>query len=583
LTEIASKYEVRPNAGDSTVENIYNAEGYRIGKKVNGTLTTYVYEYDKVVLELDGSGNANRNVYGLNLLMRTVGEDSYYYMYNGHADVTALINVATGKVDATYYYDAFGNILESTGNVDNNITYAGYQYDEETGLYYLNARMYDPKIARFLQEDTYTGSPDDPLSLNLYTYVKNNPLIYYDPTGHLESKISYHLYQASGYSEPIDELILEDTGAGKLLKCKLMQANQMVFYAIYGNVSQEARMQLIRDSYYLAKQARWEYAQTDVVYGSIVYGKDFNPEVKPVSINAQTELKRFTHILEAVAFDLGWNPNPFVKCGLSDEEVILPLARILRDFGYDVNDKTVAKTFFEVKQQVEAESAKRNGWGDLLYYELNSIESIDADHRGHVITYATSLTGYTKVMGDSYRSTLNRPLICKTDSKGNMISRLEIIESGGIIKPNNNPNIKIKLKLNRDFKGFFKLKEKSKTNNQLLKTNLQLFAEEGTPKTTKLYRVMSEGEYESLMSNRQFTEYDRAMDSKWFATNTKDAVEWGKAFYPDGNYKIVEIEVPTDSLRQMYFVEKLDNIGPAYCAERDLINSIIQFIKEVLR
>jgi hypothetical protein len=106
---------------------------------------------------------------------------------------------------------------------------------------------------------------------------------------------------------------------------------------------------------------------------------------------------------------------------------------------------------------------------------------------------------------------------------------------------------------------------------------------QGTPKTTKLYRVMSEGEYESLMSNRQFTEYDRAMDSKWFATNTKDAVEWGKAFYPDGNYKIVEIEVPTDSLRQMYFVEKLDNIGPAYCAERDLINSIIQSIKEVLR
>jgi RHS repeat-associated protein len=105
-------------------------------------------------------------------------------MYNGHADVTALINATNGAMDATYYYDAFGNIMESTGNVDNNITYAGYQYDEETGLYYLNARMYDPKIARFLQEDTYRGDPNDPLSLNLYTYVKNNPLIYYDPTGH---------------------------------------------------------------------------------------------------------------------------------------------------------------------------------------------------------------------------------------------------------------------------------------------------------------------------------------------------------------------------------------------------------------
>ena len=44
--------------------------------------------------------------------------------------------------------------------------------------------MYDPKTARFLQEDTYRGDRIDPLSLNLYAYVNNNPLMYYDPTGH---------------------------------------------------------------------------------------------------------------------------------------------------------------------------------------------------------------------------------------------------------------------------------------------------------------------------------------------------------------------------------------------------------------
>jgi RHS repeat-associated protein len=115
--------------------------------------------------------------------MRTVDGESYYYLYNGHADVTALIDT-DGNIAATYYYDAFGNILEQTGAVDNNITYAGYQYDEETGLYYLNARMYDPKIARFLQEDTYRGDPNDPLSLNLYAYCRNNPLVYWDPTGY---------------------------------------------------------------------------------------------------------------------------------------------------------------------------------------------------------------------------------------------------------------------------------------------------------------------------------------------------------------------------------------------------------------
>ncbi|HEY9061990.1 MAG TPA: RHS repeat-associated core domain-containing protein [Pseudobacteroides sp.] len=63
-------------------------------------------------------------------------------------------------------------------------SYAIKEHDKETGLYYLNARMYDPKIARFLQEDTYTGEQDDPLSLNLYTYCSNEPLMYTDPTGH---------------------------------------------------------------------------------------------------------------------------------------------------------------------------------------------------------------------------------------------------------------------------------------------------------------------------------------------------------------------------------------------------------------
>ncbi len=110
--------------------------------------------------------------------MSTADNQSYYYMYNGHADVTALINTATGSVDATYYYDAFGNITESTGVAKdkNSILYSGYQYDPETKLYYPNARMYAPKIARFLQEDTYSGTINDPLSLNLYTYCVNKPI-----------------------------------------------------------------------------------------------------------------------------------------------------------------------------------------------------------------------------------------------------------------------------------------------------------------------------------------------------------------------------------------------------------------------
>lgn len=175
---------VQTISGGATVANVYNGEGLRVSKSVNGVLTRYLYEYDKVTLETDSSGNQTaRNVYGINLLMRSSDGQTCYYMYNGHGDVTSLLDSGTGAITGTYYYDAFGNILDHTGTAS-SITYAGYQYDEETGLYYLNSRMYDPKIARFLQEDTYSGDPNDPLSLNLYTYCHNEPVMYWDHSGH---------------------------------------------------------------------------------------------------------------------------------------------------------------------------------------------------------------------------------------------------------------------------------------------------------------------------------------------------------------------------------------------------------------
>ncbi len=190
---------VKTTAGNKKITYIYNGAGYRTAKTENGQRTNYLYEADKVILETDGAGEQTaRNVYGANLLTRTTDSDTINYMYNAHGDVTVLLG-ADGTVKGTYYYDAFGNIVEQTGDINNNITYSGYQYDKETDLYYLNARMYDAKIARFLSEDTYSGNPNDPLSLNLYTYCFNNPIVYSDPNGHV------WMYNAGGILQDIPQ------------------------------------------------------------------------------------------------------------------------------------------------------------------------------------------------------------------------------------------------------------------------------------------------------------------------------------------------------------------------------------------
>ena len=147
-------------------------------------ITRYFYEGNRVVLESDASGTiTTHNTYSINLASRRAGEEGYYYLYNAHGDVVTLVGMQDHR-EVRYRYDAFGTLLEVTGDADNSITYAGYQYDSESGLYYLNARYYDSTTARFLTEDTYAGQANDPLSLHRYTYCANNPLRYTDPDGH---------------------------------------------------------------------------------------------------------------------------------------------------------------------------------------------------------------------------------------------------------------------------------------------------------------------------------------------------------------------------------------------------------------
>jgi RHS repeat-associated protein len=75
-------------------------------------------------------------------------------------------------------YDVNQNVV-SNSNVNNTITFTGRVYDSESNLYYYRNRMYSPELARFISKDP-KGYVD---GMNLYAYVKNNPLKYLDPMG----------------------------------------------------------------------------------------------------------------------------------------------------------------------------------------------------------------------------------------------------------------------------------------------------------------------------------------------------------------------------------------------------------------
>ena len=122
------------------------------------------------------------------------------------------------------------------------------------------------------------------------------------------------------------------------------------------------------------------------------------------------------------------------------------------------------------------------------------------------------------------------------------------------------------------------------SKKQCLKPNIQLFAEDGMKtscktNTIKLYRVMSEAEYDSVISNGKFLPYSKAMEEKWFATTKSDASKWGNIFYPDGKYKMVEVDIDESYLSKMYKSQYLDGIGPAYCSSLKILEDAIVSIK----
>lgn len=90
-----------------------------------------------------------------------------------------------GSADATYQYTDFGETtIQGDDQAKNEVSYTGGIYDQSTGLYYLNARYYNPEDGRFLTEDTYRGENNQPNTQHLYVYCANNPVNYVDPSGH---------------------------------------------------------------------------------------------------------------------------------------------------------------------------------------------------------------------------------------------------------------------------------------------------------------------------------------------------------------------------------------------------------------
>jgi RHS repeat-associated protein len=196
-----SKVSVTDKDGKTAViqQNHYNGDGQRI-QKVEGSKTTNYYYQDGVVsYTTDGENSqTSQNLIGTDgniLATQRYGSDHTDYLLY-HKDIqgstTSLVK-EDGSADATYRYTDFGETtINGDNKAENEVCYTGGIYDHSTGLYYLNARYYNPEDGRFVTEDTYRGETAKPETGHLYAYCANNPVNYVDPSGHKAKTVIYY-------------------------------------------------------------------------------------------------------------------------------------------------------------------------------------------------------------------------------------------------------------------------------------------------------------------------------------------------------------------------------------------------------
>ena len=179
------------SGGGKTIAYTYDMDGIRSSKTVDGVTYNYITQ-DGLVVQQSWNGNVMDFIYDENgrPYACIYNKALYYYVLNLQGDVIGLVNTS-GAYVAKYAYDAWGNVISSSGTMaeTNPIRYRGYYYDTDTGMYYLQTRYYDPVVRRFINADMpeLAGGDNTFLSMNLFAYCCNNPVMNMDEDGCLSN------------------------------------------------------------------------------------------------------------------------------------------------------------------------------------------------------------------------------------------------------------------------------------------------------------------------------------------------------------------------------------------------------------
>ncbi len=178
---------VRTGPNATTVAYSYDFGGLLARRSEGGTIINYVWDQSSALPQLleerDGQGSLIRRYEsdGANITRYRDGAGNAFILIQDHLGSIKQVVDNAGNMVANLTYSAFG---QSTGSNPSSIGYTNGLTDSVTGMVFLRTRWYMPDAARYITPDSAPSNPTNSQSnWNRYSYVGNDPINRYDPTG----------------------------------------------------------------------------------------------------------------------------------------------------------------------------------------------------------------------------------------------------------------------------------------------------------------------------------------------------------------------------------------------------------------
>jgi RHS repeat-associated protein len=171
-----------------TINYVYSATGSRVAEQPSNGLEKRFF--GKFLEYSPSNGKLTKYYFAGPLILAQNSANTVNYFHADRLGSTRLLTDSIGRVTAGYDYKAFGEQIPRGGRASTDLRFTGQRTATGTGLanytnlIFMNARLYDPFLARFISADTLIADKSKSAALDQYAFGYNNPISNTDPTGH---------------------------------------------------------------------------------------------------------------------------------------------------------------------------------------------------------------------------------------------------------------------------------------------------------------------------------------------------------------------------------------------------------------